>query len=349
MDCKKEEQLLEGNNIFISFIIPVYNTEKNMLKRCIKSVIDLNCKNIEIIIVNDGSTENETINCLNEFSELNNIIVINKQNEGPSIARNIGMDYANGEYLFFLDSDDMIETRNLEKIIEILSQNPDVDVVYHSFDIVDDNGDIIQKGNDKKDIVKVSFSNSDRNIKSKLISDLGFDNGTIWAKFYKKTIVNNIRFDPELKYCEDNLFNILVSRNVNKLLALYIDSYIHFENPKSLCHKYNPNASIEFSLSIKKLREQLYDANNENNFHKTVIYHFYINHVLLLQVFNDRNKKTFISRCRQAKAILNSEPYINSLNNIDSTELTLREKIVYCFLKKKLVWIAYKLYFLCRK
>lgn len=342
-------QYLESKKTYISFIIPVYNTNNTMLSCCIQSVLNLKNDCVEIIIINDGSTKDETISFLKKCSENSKIIIVNKENGGPALARSVGIDYSRGEYLVFLDSDDMIETDKFNKIIAILNRNKDVDILYHTFDVVDNNGRIIKKGNNTEDIIRFECFNANRDMKDKLVKSLSFDNGTVWAKIYKRSLISDLRFNSKLKYCEDNLFNSLLNRVASKFIGVDISAYIHSENPDSLCHKYNPNAANDFSVAIQELEKQYIHSNNLNGFYRTAIFFFYINHVLVLEVFNSKNSKGFIRKCRQAKNILSNEPYKHILDNIQVESLTMRQKIVYKFLKKRLVWIAYKLYFFGRK
>lgn len=104
-------------NIKVSIIIPVYNIEKH-LKQCLDSVINQSLQEIEIICVNDGSTDNSP-QILEEYAQKDDrIIIINKSNEGLAAARNTGMSYAKGEYIGFVDSDDWVELDMYEKLYE---------------------------------------------------------------------------------------------------------------------------------------------------------------------------------------------------------------------------------------
>ena len=99
----------------ISVIIPIYNVEKYLTK-CIESVINQTYKNLEIILVNDGSTDNSK-EIIDKYSSIDSRIkVINKKNGGLSDARNVGIELAKGEYITFLDSDDWIELNMYEKL-----------------------------------------------------------------------------------------------------------------------------------------------------------------------------------------------------------------------------------------
>jgi len=100
-------------NPLISIIIPVYNVE-SYLKDCLESVINQTYKNLEIIIINDGSQDNSKEICYNYAKKDSRIKLINKKNEGVSAARNTGMDLATGEYISFIDSDDYIDNDMIE-------------------------------------------------------------------------------------------------------------------------------------------------------------------------------------------------------------------------------------------
>ena len=119
-----------------SFIVPVYNTEK-YLNKCLDSILNQTYKNFEVIIINDGSPDN-SINIIKDYqARYNNIIVIDEENGGLSVARNNGIKAATGNYLIFVDSDDYVELdllENIEKEIE------DVDVLRYQVIMESDDG-----------------------------------------------------------------------------------------------------------------------------------------------------------------------------------------------------------------
>ena len=112
----------------ISIIIPVYNAEK-YIKQCIESIINQDYKNIEIILVDDGSTDNSPLLCDNFAKKYNCIKVLHKKNGGASDALNYGVSVATGDYILFIDSDDFIESTSLIRIINVVNENP-VDLVF---------------------------------------------------------------------------------------------------------------------------------------------------------------------------------------------------------------------------
>lgn len=109
-------------NIRFSVIIPIYNVEK-YLERCINSVLEQNYRRMEIILVNDGSTDNSLKICERYKKAFSEIVLINQKNQGQATARNIGIKASQGEYIIFLDSDDCLEKDKLKEIDAVLEKN----------------------------------------------------------------------------------------------------------------------------------------------------------------------------------------------------------------------------------
>lgn len=182
----------------LSVIIPVYNTEKYLVK-CLDSVISQTLKNIEIICINDGSTDN-SLAFLQQYNEIDKRIrIIDKKNGGLSSARNIGIENAKGRYITFVDSDDFVELDTYEKAIEKFNK-PEVDLVYFSTNIIIENN--------------LSRMQDERYFEHKYKGFIKLSNDVMtkmdvcaWNKVYKLSIIRkyNILF-PEGLWYEDNPF-----------------------------------------------------------------------------------------------------------------------------------------------
>ena len=120
-------------NIKVSVIVPVYNVEK-YIRQCLESIINQTYKNLEIIVVNDGTKDN-SMKIVEEYLSDERIKVINKENGGIASARNRGIDEATGEYISFVDSDDWLELNTYEKLVEIIV---DEDIIVFNYNRVDD-------------------------------------------------------------------------------------------------------------------------------------------------------------------------------------------------------------------
>lgn len=221
------------NNELISIIIPVYNVEK-YLKRCLDSVVNQTYNNLEIICINDGSKDNSE-NILKEYKNKDNrIVIINKQNEGVSSARNEGINYSHGNYVCFVDSDDWLEHNAIETLYTTLLEQ-DVDVVrgnyYRNFD---DEFNEIHK-------MITNYKNKNINLKENKILTEIFEqlvNGKIqcyvWLLLIKREIIKGkLFFEKDICFMEDNIFYIQLIQKINTIYFLDIPIYHYFCNNSS--------------------------------------------------------------------------------------------------------------------
>lgn len=182
------------NNPKISIIIPIYNAEK-YLRQCFDSVINQTFKNIEIICLNDGSSDN-SLKIIEEYQQKDKrvILVDLEQNKGISNARNEGIKCAKGNYVTFVDSDDYIEPDYIEYLYNILKTfNCKMSVSPHN---------IVKKGKKKKVFnIKTDYKLSSQECIKKLLYNDGIDTSA-WSKLYDKTLFDNIKY-PEGKLFED--------------------------------------------------------------------------------------------------------------------------------------------------
>ena len=190
----------------ISVIIPVYNTAP-YLPRCLDSVINNDYKNLEIICVNDGSTDSSSEILRGYEKNDSRIKVFDVKNGGVSRARNIGLDNALGEYIAFVDSDDWIHRQYFDILIDFAQEQ---------------NADIVSA-----DYIETGGAVDDNNIEKASVQYLGFDGcGAlkykqnrfyVWGKLFSKEAIGNIRFDKDMSFGEDNLFVLDVYGKNKKL------------------------------------------------------------------------------------------------------------------------------------
>ncbi len=202
----------------ISVIIPVYNSS-TYLRKCLDSVVNQTLKDIEIIVINDGSTD-DSKNIIEEYlCKYKNIIFIDQENKGIGKTRNIGIKKATGEYITFVDSDDYIKENMLEEYYKYAKK--------HNFDLVI--GSYIKKINNKE----IIFENNKfktGNVKTTPQILYLIEYGP-WAKLYKREMLinNNIYFDEKRKY-EDMPFvskALLKSKLIGQITEPYYYYIIH--------------------------------------------------------------------------------------------------------------------------
>lgn len=202
----------------ISVIIPVYKVEE-YLPKCLDSVINQTYKNIEIILVNDGSPDKSGVICDMYAGMDDRITVIHKQNEGVAKARNDALDIAKGDYIGFVDSDDWIEPDMFEFLMNnLIKYDADISMCGET---VYENGKIISS----KSNGSVSILDQDG---AKKLTVKGGSMGLIWNKIYKKSILDNVRFSSEYGCSEDLIFVYQAVQHAKNMVCVNKAKYNYF-------------------------------------------------------------------------------------------------------------------------
>ena len=209
----------------ISVIIPVYNVEQ-YLDRCLESVVNQTLEDIEIILVNDGSTDNSLKTCEKFAQKDNRIKIINRKNSGLAAVRNAGLKEASGEYIGFIDSDDWVDTDYYEKLYNT-AKKYNSDIAY---------ADFIRRGKHKnKKRMKFEKEIVSTEIRDKIDNCKNLTLGCVWNKIYRKELIfdNNLSF-PEGHVYEDGLFSMESIYYANSVVSTPNTYYYYFVNPTSI-------------------------------------------------------------------------------------------------------------------
>lgn len=240
----------------ISVIVPVYNVEK-YIDRCLESLLNQSYENLEIILVNDGSTDNSASKCAEWEEKDSRIVVVHTVNKGASAARNKGLDICNGELIGFVDSDDYIEESMYEKLYDSL---------------VKTNSDIsccgIKRFNDLEE-VDLWVSDKDEEFNRNTIFDTVYTSyigWAIWNRLYKREIWKDIRFvEGRTREDLEIIFRILYKTNkmsyINEALYNYYISESGVTNAKFSEKNLDMLWACEKSLKLHKK----YNNNSQEN------------------------------------------------------------------------------------
>lgn len=271
----------------ISVIVPVFNVE-NYIAKCLDSLINQTLDDIEIILVNDGSTDNSQ-KIINEYTTNNNhnkkIISLIKENGGMSDARNYGLSYASGEYISFIDSDDYVESNMLE-VMYNKAKEADYDIVYCNVDVVYPDKNLSIKAELEKDLNSLTLDD-----KNKLMLHCY---PVVWNKIYKKSLLFKKNYE------DDGLFKKGVwfedARMLYKLIpditsaAIVPDELYHYiQRPKSITYTYN--SKLYDILSNLENIIEYYKSEGIYNDYKDVLEYIYIKYLYA----------TFIKRLAKSK------------------------------------------------
>lgn len=303
------KKIINKKEINLSIIIPCYNVEK-YVKECIESVLNQKTNfKYEIILIKDGSKDG-TLNVLREYGDKSNIVLINQKNKGLSGARNIGLQYVQGDYLMFIDSDDELAENAIENLL-LMAYEGKYDIVEGRY--------ILFSG---ENILFEEKINEKNNIKP--IKDL---KGFAWAKVIKSELFQNLIF-PEGYWFEDTIMNFLVYSRVNKVKIINDIVYKYRKNILGITH-----TAIKSKKSIDSTWITILIINSFDKFGINLskdLYEFTIMQCLMnsQRVFNldyKIRKFVFVYQCYILKMLGN-------YNDINSKKLSF---IKYLILNKK--------------
>ena len=227
-------------DLLVSIIIPIFNVEK-YLDRCIESVVNQTYKNLEIILVDDGSTDSCPQMCDEWGLKDSRIKVVHKENAGLGMARNTGIDNASGEYIFFFDSDDYVDVTTVERCVKSAVENDSEVVAYGRNDVYDD-GRIVPRGIKTEKTLFCDSEICNIVLPAMFTYELGFGVSS-WGKMYKLELFNrfNKRFVSEKQIIsEDAYFAIDLYTNVNRVSIVCENLYFYCKRGNSLSQIYNP-------------------------------------------------------------------------------------------------------------
>lgn len=325
----------ESFMIKASIIITAYNVE-DYIEKCIMSAINQTEKNIEIIIVNDGSTDC-TLNKINILANYDKRIrIIDKKNEGVMKARYDGLEIAIGKYILFVDADDWIEERCIEKLFNIAERSSCDIVIYNYYTV------------NKSNILKCMELNADVDDYLKSVF-IGQTSQYLWDKFIRRKFIfdNKISFYGRLSYAED--LAILSNLYIMKPKVEILDEplYYYFQRENSLTKKINDkvvdiNESLEYIKNMLKINN-IYSV-YKDEFDMCIYLNLFIYVVIASHKFNLYVKKIYNmykDRNIMVKGNIYIIKYIDNYNRLGRLRINIYQKsykcgILYDFIRDKI-------------
>ena len=248
----------------ISIIVPIYNTNKEYLTKCLNSIINQTYPKIEILLIDDGSDE-WCKNCYEEISQKDNRIkCIVQENQGVSNARNNGIKNANGDWIMFVDADDWLELDCCQKIMDRVEANPNLEILI---------GKVILNKKETEQKIFNAYDNdkiiTTKNDKEELLISILDDNKSkynyvesVWAKLFKREylIKNNIFFKEKLRIGEDCLFTYEAYNKASTIYYLNDFIYHYRINENSVSNSFNKyiieNYNLLFNAFLKLFSQE---------------------------------------------------------------------------------------------
>ncbi len=266
------------NKKIISIIIPVYNVEK-YISECLNSILNQTTKNFELIIVDDGSTDNSYSICDSFRSQHENIKLFHKKNGGVSSARNFALDHVSGDYIYFIDPDDYLNKNAFEIMLSNMGNN----------DLLTFNWKQVYKNHEIVCGVKESFVIDLKDAIQLCIKTENSFSGYLWNKLFVSKIIkeNGLKFDSSISICEDQLFVIEYLRKCNRIKSITDVLYNYRMRSSAASKKFN---IVKYSSMLKSY-ETIIDTLKQLNLKgkEFIEYEYLFNYYLYKKIF-DANK-----------------------------------------------------------
>lgn len=218
----------------LSIIVPVYNVNK-YLDKCIQSILSSTYNDIELLLIDDGSTDNSLAICKKWAQTDNRIKVIHQDNSGAGAARNKGLEIAQGDFITFIDSDDYIDKNMYFELIKHFDD--DVDIVECDYVLTYDNCAYFEQNNDLVEHFSMKQAMK-LHIEDKMFKQL------IWNKVYRKSILKNVFF-PLGKKIDDEYWTYKAIGNSKNLVHVYKEYYAYRQQNQSVMHSLKMNNRLE--------------------------------------------------------------------------------------------------------
>lgn len=301
-------------NKLVSVVVPVYNV-KDYLRCCLNSIIQQTYSNIELILVDDGSTDGSEMIC-DEYSKLDSRIkCIHQENQGLSAARNIGIENAEGEYIAFVDSDDYISPLYVETLLEhIITNDADISIC-SKLDVYDDSA-VDSNVNDSID--SQVFSNKECIIASYSGTEYKGINAVAWGKLYKTSLFidNAIRF-PIGKLNEDIYTTYKLYYYSNKIVYLDRPMYFYRKRSGSIMSGLQKDFSEKNMMVLEGTEEAIrfyFDKNEEELATLAVNYHLRLEFGLYYKLIKNRKIARIVKRKYGEKLKFDTKKYLDCVH-----------------------------------
>lgn len=318
----------------ISIIVPIYNVE-DYLSECIESMCKQTYENIEIILVDDGSTDNSLEIAKTYAAKDSRIKLISQKNQGANVARNAGLNAATGEWVCFADGDDWVDSNMCKELLEYASS--DIDIIFYSYRSIC--GSTIKEAARTDKEFKIS-KNEFVELQHATLNRLGpyrfgvqtMDTVSVWDKMYRLDFLrkNNLRFIDELPKLQDLLFNLDVYDCAESGYVINKSYYNYRINEGSVSKRYQENIVNKFDV-IHKYLAIFMEKHADDEIMKQAYYERIATHArtcMVLNFCNHNNPKSYMVRRKEFLEMCNREVMSQAIDKVNLKHYTLKETIL---------------------
>jgi len=343
----------------VSVIVPVYNGEK-YLCQCIDSILNQQLKEIEVILVNDGSSDNSGKICDDYATKDQRVRVLHIENQGVSNARNRGIEISSGDFIAFVDADDWIDEQMYMVMLEkITKEKADIIICSHiTFDGESEqllgfpwkNDCLFERETIKEKVIPAFISNMDINGKKQQVIM-----GSVWKCLFSKDLIrkNSIQFDTRIRYTEDLIF-ILYAFSKSQKVVFITHPYYHYrcdiKIKSATTQRYIKNAYSSLKLSQEYIYRILQEFDILGRMSKQIEWRNTSNVLMCVaNLFAEGCPYTFKEKIKETRFFIKDSKFKKSIEIIGTSDFSPKQKILVMLLTHSLVSVVITYYTLKHK
>lgn len=321
----------------ITVIVTIYNTPSEYLIKCIESIINQTLKEIEIILVNDGSTEEIRGICEKYKNKDSRIKLINQGNQGESVARNVGIENATTDNITFVDSDDWIEQDMCEKIYNYIEKiGKDYEIIIFNCYVDYPNKKIenifypVAGLLNQEDMEQIQLQNIEKGITKYYPPESNVS--VIWSKVYNKEFINknDLKFVPKIIRMPDAIFNMEAFEKAKKVYVLQENLYHYQKNGFSICQRYSKETINYYETYFKFVKKYIQKYNKNEKFVDTLNIKIVtsIDNYMYNYFLHRDNPQSIKYRKAEFRKLLDKELYQKAITEVKAKYLSLYQKMI---------------------
>ncbi len=334
-------------NSVVSIVVPIYNMEK-YLNRCILSIINQTYKNLQIILVNDGSNDTSKDICDDWAKKDSRISVITKVNEGLGKARNTGLEFATGKYVLFVDSDDYISSKMISDLINLINYD-EFDLINFGYNRVNEKEELLYSNipNVKKKIYQ------ENEIKQTLLPNFigpDYENSynsklhlAAWSTMYNVNFLkgNNLNFVSEREIIAEDVYSLTKMYAVSKKVLIVNQAYYYYcDNAGSLTNVFRKDRYSKIKYFYLTYLNLINGLGLSDDASKRSILPFFSFTISCLKMIASADI-SFKNKLFEIEKILNDDVMINNLKKLPIKKLNFKKKVLFNSMKKRNKFIVF--------
>ncbi|MFL2101039.1 glycosyltransferase family 2 protein [Desemzia sp. FAM 23989] len=322
----------------VSVIVPIYNAEA-FLVSCVRSVLAQTLTDIEVLLIDDGSSDSSAVICRHFMQQDSRVTVINKENEGVSATRNLGLAWAKGEYIAFLDADDTLIEEALEILVQTLEEKQ-VEVVFANYFYLYNDRKVYRGPRIPGGIYPVT------ELRSQLIDDgtlSGILFGSVGAALYKRALIeqHHIRFQEEVALNEDGLFNVMYL--LHSTSCCYLSDqhvYGYRKQIESVTSRFQPNKNFDSAtVAIDQYCQPIsQELSLEQQLRRRQVS---ISLWQALNICSEENPASYRATIRQLKELFGHQELQGCFPYMEEEKMNRYKRVYYQLIKKRRTHLFY--------